>query len=67
MERRQGRVVIRVLAHTAAIVMIYLVFSFALFLGLQVRPMYGNIGLAVAAALTAAYVYFGLIRNKYKR
>ena len=64
MRRRQGRVVVRVLAHAAAIVLLYLVFSFALFLGLQVEPLYGNIGLALTAVLMAAYVYFGFIRRK---
>ena len=54
----------RILAHVAAIVGLYVVFSFALFLGLQVAPMYGNIGLGVTAALVAAYVYFGFIRRR---
>ncbi len=54
----------RVLAHAGAIVLLCLAFSFALFLGLQVEPMYGNIGLALTAALLAAYVYFGFVRRK---
>ena len=54
---------LRFLAHAAAIVVLWLVFSFAMFLGLQVRPIYGNIGLAVTASLAAAYVYFGFIRK----
>ena len=36
-------------------------------LGLQVRPLYGNIGLAVVGLLAAAYVYFGFIRKKRRR
>ena len=64
MRRRRGRVVVRVLAHAGAVVMLYLVFSFALFLGLQVEPLYGNIGLALTAVLVGAYVYFGFIRRK---
>ena len=44
---------LKVLAHVAAL---YLVFSFALFLGLQVAPIYGNIGIAVTVALAALYV-----------
>ena len=64
MRRRQGRVVVRVSAHAAAIVLLYLVLSLALFPGLQVEPLYGDIGLAMTAVLVAAYVYFGLIRRK---
>ncbi|MDE0697075.1 MAG: hypothetical protein OXH76_14725 [Boseongicola sp.] len=59
---RQG--IVRVLAHVSAVVLLYLAFSFALFLGLQVDPTYGNIGLVLAAVLLAAYVYFGFLRRK---
>ena len=55
---------LKVLAHAVALVLIYLVFSFALFLGLQVRPLYGNIGLGVTALLVMAYLYFGFARKK---
>ena len=54
---------LRILAHAAAIAALFVALSFALFLGLQVRPMYGNIGLAVTALLAAAYVYFGFIKR----
>ena len=64
MRKRQGRVVVRVSAHAAAIVLLYLVFSFALLLGLQVESLCGNIGLALTAVLVAVYVYFGFIRRK---
>ena len=37
---------LKILAHAAAIMCLYLAFSFVLFLGLQVNPVYGNIGLA---------------------
>lgn len=59
---RQG--IVRALAHAGAIVLLYLAFSFALFLGLQVDPTYGSMGLVLAAALLAAYVYFGFLRRK---
>ncbi len=55
------RKVLKVLAHVAALASLYLVFSFALFLGLQVAPIYGNIGIAVTVALAALYVYIGFI------
>ena len=54
----------RRLAHAAAIIGLYLAFSFALFLGLQVNPAYGNIGLLAVGLLVALYVYLGFIRNR---
>ena len=45
----------RVLAHLAAIVTLYVAFSFALFLGLQVDAAYGNIAMVGAGALAVAY------------
>ena len=50
---------LKVLAHAAAIIGLYLAFSFVLFLGLQVNPVYGNIGLVAVAGLVALYVYLG--------
>ena len=43
---------------------LYVAFSFALFLGLQVRPMYDNLGLGVVAVLCGIYVYLGFIRRR---
>lgn len=54
---------LRILAHAAALIGLYLAFSFVLFLGLQVRPLYGNIGLGVVAVMAAFYVYVGFIRR----
>ena len=54
---------LKVLAHVAALAGLCLVFSFALFLGLQVAPLYGNIGIAATVALAALYVYIGFIRK----
>ena len=62
--RKQGRVAVKVLAHVSAIVALYLVFTSSLFLGLQVRPLYGNIGLGLSAVLAAAYIYFGIVRRR---
>ena len=64
MQRQPVRGMLKGLAHATALVALYLAFSFALFLGLQVRPLYGNIGLAVVAVLSAAYVYFGWIGQR---
>ena len=54
----------KVLGHAGAIALLYLMFSFSLFLGLQVEPLYGNVGVALTAVLAVAYVYFGFIRRK---
>ncbi|MCY3845628.1 MAG: hypothetical protein OXH69_19055 [Acidobacteria bacterium] len=51
----------KILAHAGAIIGLYLAFSFALFLGLQVDPLYGNIGLVTVGILVASYVYFGFV------
>ena len=64
MRRRKGPVWVRVLAHAGVLMLLYLVFSGALYLGLQVKPLYGTVGLALTAVLVAAYVYFGFIRRK---
>ncbi len=53
----------KILAHAAALIGLYLAFSFVLFLGLQVRPLYGNIGLGAVAVMAACYVYIGFIRR----
>ena len=55
---RQSRwkVVLRAVGHVVAIVLLYLMFSFSLFLGLQVNTTYGNIGMVVSAAAAIAYV-----------
>ncbi len=58
------RTIVRVLVHAAALAGLYAAFSFALFLGLQVRPMYGNLGLVLVAVLCGAYVYLGFIRRR---
>lgn len=58
---------LKILAHAAAIIGLYLAFSFALFLGLQVNPVYGNIGLAAVAVLVALYVYLGFVRKQPRR
>ncbi len=54
----------KILAHAAVIIGLYLAFSFVLFLGLQVDPVYGNIGFLAIAILAAAYVYLGFIRRR---
>ena len=50
--------------HIAILIGLYLVFSISLGLGLQVSPLYGNIGLGVTGVLVALYVYLGFIRGQ---
>ena len=58
-----ARKALTVLAHIAAVVGLCLVLMTALFLGLQVAPLYGNIGIGVAVALAALYFYIGFVRK----
>ncbi|MCY3933867.1 MAG: hypothetical protein OXH70_19320 [Acidobacteria bacterium] len=53
----------KILFHAAAVIGLYVVFSSVMFLGLQVSPVYGNIGLVACGALVALYVYIGFIRK----
>ena len=53
---------IRILVHAAAIVALWPFYSFALFLGLQVDPLFGNFGIALTVVPVAAYVDFGWLR-----
>ena len=64
MQSKSRRIGLKILCHAVVILAIYLWFSFSLFLGLQVRPLYGNIGMLVTLLLVAAYVYFGFIRKR---
>ena len=64
MRQRTVNIGLKILGHAIAIALIFLAFTFSLFLGLQVRPALGNIGLIVTALLVAAYVYFGFIRKR---
>ena len=64
MQPKGIQIALKILGHVAVIFALYLVFSFSLFLGLQVRPMFGNIGILVTALLVCAYVYFGFVRKR---
>ena len=58
------RKVLKTLAHVVVLIGLYLVFTVSLGLGLQVNPLYGNIGLGVTGVLVALYVYLGFVRGK---
>lgn len=53
----------KILAHAAAIVVLSLASSFVLFLGLQVDPLYGNVGLVAVGILVASYIYLAFVRK----
>lgn len=54
---------LKILIHLAALAGLCLAFLFSLFLGLQVRPLYGNVGIAATVVLAGIYVYFGILRR----
>lgn len=55
--------VLRIVAHVVAVIGLYLAFSGALFLGLQVSVVHGSVAAVAAIALIALYVYFGFMRK----
>ena len=55
--------VLRIAAHVVAVTGLYLAFSGALFLGLQVDVVHGSVAAVAAVALIALYVYFGFVRK----
>ena len=55
--------VLKIAAHVVAVIGLYLAFSGALFLGLQVDVVLGSFAAVAAIALIALYVYFGFMRK----
>ena len=62
MQRSWIKVLLKTLMHVGLLVLLYVAFSFALFLGLQVSPIYGNAGLLTVVVLVCCYVYFGWVK-----
>ena len=54
---------LKIAAHVVAIIGLYLAFSGALFLGLQVDVVYGSVAAVIAIILIALYVWFGFVRK----
>ena len=54
---------LKIAAHAVAIIGLYLAFSGALFLGLQVDVVYGSAATVIAIILIALYVWFGFLRK----
>ena len=55
--------ILKVAIHAVIICVLYILFSYALYLGLQVRPVYGTVAVIISLALIALYIYFGFIRK----
>lgn len=58
-----SRKLLKIAAHIVAIAGLYLAFSGALFLGLQVDVVLGSVATAIAIILIALYVWFGFVRK----
>ena len=54
--------ILTIVQHVVVGVILYMAFSFSLFLGLQVYPTYGTIGLIVTGLMLLAYIF--LINKK---
>ena len=57
------RKALKVVAHLAAIAVLYLAFATAMWLGLQVSPAYGSAAAVVAIVLVVLYIRFGFMRK----
>lgn len=57
------RKALKVVAHLAAIVVLYLALATALWLGLQVSPVYGAAAIVLFIALVVLYIRFGFMRK----
>ena len=62
MQSRWLRIVLTILTHILVVGLLVVSFGFSLFLGLQVRPILGNVGLITVVVLVVLYLYFGWIR-----
>ena len=54
---------LKIAAHVVAVAGLYLAFSGALFLGLQVDVVYGSVAAVIVILLIALYVWFGFVRK----
>ena len=54
---------LKIAAHVVAVAGLYLAFSGALFLGLQVDVVYGSVAAVIAILLIVLYVWLGFVRK----
>ena len=59
-----SRKLLKIAAHIVVVAGLYLAFSGALFLGLQVDVVYGSVAAVIAIVLIALYVWFGFVRKQ---
>ena len=62
MQQNWARILLMILIHAAALFALVIAFYFALFLGLQVHPMLGNLGIITVVLLVVLYVYIGWVK-----
>lgn len=62
MKQTWARILLTVLIHAAVLCALVIAFYFALFLGLQVHPMLGNLGIITVGLLAVLYVYIGWVK-----
>ena len=62
MKQNWARILLTALIHAAVLFALVIAFYFALFLGLQVHPMLGNLGVITVGLLAVLYVYIGWVK-----
>ena len=62
MQQNWARILLTIFLHAAVLFALFIAFYFALFLGLQVHPMLGNLGIITVMLLAVLYVYIGWIK-----
>ena len=62
MQQNWARILLIILIHAAALFALVIAFYFSLFLGLQVHPMLGNLGIITVVVLAVLYVYIGWVK-----
>lgn len=62
MQQNWARILLTILKHAAVLFTLFIAFHFALFLGLQVHPILGNLGIITVMLLAVLYVYIGWVK-----
>ncbi len=62
MKQTWARILLTALIHAAVLCALVIAFYFALFLGLQVHPILGNLGIITVGLLAVLYVYIGWVK-----
>ncbi len=62
MKQNWARILLTALTHAAVLFALVIAFSFSLFLGLQVHPILGNLGIITVGLLAVLYVYIGWVK-----